>query len=120
MRRLYRYSEAFKMEVVKAMDAGKFKTILAAKRAYGVHGGDTIGTWVAKYGKDPQFRKVVRVETVNERDERQELRKEVKKLKGAVADLHLDNRLESAFLKIACQNLGMSVEEFKKKHDAKL
>lgn len=116
MGRFFRYSEAFKMHVVGALDEGRFESINAAARAYGIRGAFTIRDWIGKYGKDPQLRKVVRVETPKETDERQVLRKEVKKLKGAVADLHLENKLESAFLKIACERLGMSVEEFKKKY----
>lgn len=103
------------MQVVRSLDEGRFETIDAARKAYGIRGGNTIRSWLGKYGKDPQLRKVVRVETPIETDERQKLRKEVKRLKGAVADLHLEGRLESAFLKIACERLGMSVEEFKKK-----
>ena len=116
---LRRYSEAFKVEVVRALDEGRFDTIDAVSRAYGIRGGSTVREWVGKYGKDPQLRKVVRVEKPRETDERQKLRKEVKQLKGAVADLHLENKLGSAFLKIACERLGMSVEEFKKKHVVK-
>lgn len=107
------------MQVVKALDEGRFETINAAAKVYGIRGGETIRSWISKYGKDSQLRKVVRVETPMEIDERQELKKAVKKLKVAVADLHLENKLESAFLKIACGKLGMSVEEFKKKYVAK-
>jgi len=119
MGRLISYSEAFKMQVVNEWDSGKYDTISGAARAYEIRGGDTVRKWIIKYGKNQQLRKVVRVETVKEIDERQQLRKEVKKLKSAVADLHLDKKLETAFLEIACQRLGISVEEFKKKNVVK-
>jgi transposase len=114
-----RYSEAFKLQVVKELDDGKFKTLEEARTTYGVRGSATVRNWMEKYGIDKKFRKVVRVEMAKETDERKKLRKDVKALKEAVSDLHLDNKLESAFLKIACGMLGMSVEDFKKKHDVK-
>jgi hypothetical protein len=53
-------------------------------------------------------------------DERAEvvaLRKQVRELKAALADAHIDARLDAAYLKIACRTAGIEdVEAFKKKH----
>lgn len=119
MKEIKRYSEAFKQRVVREIEEGQHETILGAARFYGIMGQETVQSWLKKYGKWELLKKVVRVETPREIDERQRLSKAVKGLKEEVADLHMDLKLESAFLKIACRRLGISVEEFKKKSDAK-
>jgi len=53
-------------------------------------------------------------------DERAEvgaLRKRVRELERALADAHLDLKLEAAYVKLACEAAGVrDVAEFKKKH----
>jgi hypothetical protein len=45
------------------------------------------------------------------------LRKQVRELKGALADAHIDSKLDAAYLRIACRAAGIEdVEAFKKKH----
>jgi hypothetical protein len=45
------------------------------------------------------------------------LRKRVRELERALADAHLDLKLEDAYLKLACEAAGVEdVAEFKKKH----
>jgi hypothetical protein len=45
------------------------------------------------------------------------LRKRVRELERALADAHLDLKLEAAYVKLACQAAGVEdVAEFKKKH----
>lgn len=115
-----RYSEAFKMQVLREVEAGKYVTRTAAYRAYGIPGRGTIERWARKYGKNHLVGKVVRVETPQEMDEAQELRKRVRELEKALADAHLDSRLDAAYLRIACRAAGIEdVEGFKKKHAGK-
>jgi transposase len=64
--------------------------------------------------------KVVRVETVKELDETKELKKRVRELERALADAHIDSRLDAAYLQIACRAAGIeNVDDFKKKHAGK-
>jgi transposase-like protein len=42
---IVRYSEAFKMQVVKEISQGKFATILQARKTYGICGKTTIQNW---------------------------------------------------------------------------
>jgi hypothetical protein len=45
------------------------------------------------------------------------LRKRVRELERALADAHLDLKLEAAYVKLACDAAGVQdVAEFKKKH----
>jgi len=77
--------------------------------------------WVRRFGKDHLLGKVVRVMKADERTEVEALRKQVRELKAALADAHLDLKLDAAYLKIACRTAGIEdVEEFKKKHAGKL
>ena len=112
-----RYSEAFKLQVVRELEQGRFGSVGAAGRAYGVNGSETVANWVRRYGKDHLLRKVVRVVKADEEFEVKALRKRVRELERALADAHLDLKLEAAYVKLACEAAGVKdVVEFKKKH----
>jgi transposase-like protein len=112
-----RYSEAFKLQVVRELEQGRFESYEAAGRAYGVKGCHTIANWARQFGKDHLLGKVVRVMKADERAEVEALRKQVRELKSALGDAHLDLKLEAAYLKLACEAAGVrDVAEFKKKH----
>ena len=92
----------------------------AAARAYGIRGGATIESWARKYGKSHLLGKVIRVERPKEINEARELRKRVRELEKALADAHLEHRVEEQYLKIACRAAGIEdIEAFKKKHAGK-
>lgn len=57
---------------------------------------------------------------MKEKDRKKEDRKRIRNLEAALADAHIDNCLEHAFLEIACERMGITVEEFKKKHELTL
>ena len=117
MRGSIRYSEAFKLQVLRELEEGKFETKAAAYRAYGIRGCGTIERWAAKYGKNHLIGKVVRVETPKEASELKRLRKRVKDLEKALANERLDHMLDEAYLQIACEAAGIEdVDAFKKKH----
>jgi transposase len=115
-----RYSEAFKLQVLRELETGKFSGAAAAARAYGVSGPVMIAYWARKYGKNHLLGKVVRVETPKEVSEVRELRKRVRDLEKALADERLDRMLNDAYLHIACEAAGIKdVDGFKKKHAGK-
>ena len=112
-----RYSEAFKLQVLRELETGKFSNMAEAQRVYGIRGSVTISNWIRRYRKSNLERKVVRVQTRDERDELKRLIKENRRLKEALADAHLDMALGDAYLKIACRTAGIDdVNDFKKKH----
>jgi transposase len=116
-----RYSEAFKLQVLRELEGGRFKTHAAAYRAYGIRGQGTIERWAVKYGKNHLVGKVIRVETGKEISELEALRKRVRDLEKALANERLDHLLDEAYLQIACRTAGVTdVEEFKKKHAGKV
>lgn len=121
MNQVIKYSEAFKLQVVREIESGRHSCCYAASHAYGIRGAVTVSRWVRHYGKSHLLRKVVRVETTDERNELKRLKARVRELEGALSDAHLDLRLERAFLAISCERSGDDdVVEFKKKHAGKL
>jgi transposase-like protein len=113
-----RYSEAFKLQVLRELREGKFPSIEAARRAYGIGGTVTIQRWMHQHDRTDQLGKVIRVETPKEVSEVNQLRHRVRDLEKALADAHLDTRIADARLKLACRAAGIDdVEAFKKKHD---
>ena len=112
-----RYSEAFKLQVIRELEQGRFENAGKAGRAYGVRGSHTVASWVRRFGKDHLLRKVIRVMKADEQAEVQALRKRVRELERALAEAHLDLKLEAAYVKLACEAAGVrDVGEFKKKH----
>jgi transposase-like protein len=112
-----RYSEAFKLQVVRDLEKGKFENVTAAGLAYGVTGKGTVAKWVRRYGKNYLLAKVVHVMKADEEAEVKKLRRRVKELEQALADAHIDLKLGEAYLELACEAAGVEdVTEFKKKH----
>jgi transposase-like protein len=110
-----RYSEAFKQQVISELEVGKFSGSFAAARAYGIRGTRTIDGWLRKYGRRDLMPRRVTITTMAEQDETKALKKRVRELEKALADTHMKELLGEAYLEIACQGLGLDVEEFKKK-----
>lgn len=79
-----RYSNSFKQQVVRELESGL--GIDELRKRYKIGGGATIQAWVRKFGKNHLLNKVVRIETMEERDRLKQLEEENKKLKMALAD----------------------------------
>jgi transposase-like protein len=116
-RTVLRYSTCFKRQVVDDLENGRFSSISAAQRHYGITGGETIRGWLRKYGRNHLCAKVVRVEKPNEADQIRQLKKQIKQLKEALGQTQAEKVIGEAFLEIACEQLGVEPEEFKKKAD---
>jgi transposase-like protein len=114
-----RYSAAFKQQVVADLESGRFSSIEAAREHYGIGGASTIPRWLRRYGKNHLCGKVVRVERPDERDQLRELRQQVKDLERALGQTQAENVLNASYLELACAELGMDVEAFKKKSDGR-
>ena len=112
---IYRYSTAFKRQVVDDIEAGRFATIAMAREHYGIGGESTINYWIKRFGRNELLHKVVRVEKPNEKDQVRELKQQVKKLQRLLGQKEAEKALADEFLEMACDELGMDVEEFKKK-----
>ena len=114
MKQAIRYSEAFKMEVVREVDSG-LVNCAQARRKYGIRGCGVVEAWVRRYGNGT-FGKVIRVQKPEEIDELKRIKDRVKRLETALADANLDLALERGYTRLACQRAGIEdVGEFKKK-----
>jgi transposase-like protein len=116
MREVVRYSEAFKLRLVEDVAKGKYQSLDEARRRNGIRGGSTVRNWIKQYGRKDILPTRIKVETMNEIDELKAARNRIRELEAALADAHMDYCLERAFLDIACERLGMSTEELKKKN----
>ncbi|HTA29733.1 MAG TPA: transposase [Candidatus Cybelea sp.] len=109
-----RYSEAFKMEVVREVES-KDLPFMQVQRKYGILGSWTVQAWVRKYGNGTRG-KVIRVERPEEISELKRLKARVRQLESALADANIDSALERAYTRLACKRAGITdVEGFKKK-----
>jgi len=108
------YSEAFKQQVVSEIERGKFNSINQARQAYGIRGGATVGSWVRRYGHRDLIPKKVRIQTLAERDQLKKAQERIRQLEAALADATIDRDLESSFLEIACERMGIDSADFKK------
>jgi transposase-like protein len=114
MARNIRYSEAFKMEVVREMET-QARNCSQIRQKYGIVGGGTVERWARKYGNGV-LGKVIRVETTKDIDELKKLKERVKRLESLLADTNLELALERQYTRLACERAGIEdVEEFKKK-----
>lgn len=110
-----RYSEAFKVQVVRELERD-LAPVEQVRCKYGI-GEGTIQGWMAKYGNGTRG-KVIRVETPKEIDELKRLKERVKRLESLLADANLDLALERQYTRLACERAGIAdVAEFKKKVD---
>ena len=111
-----RYSEAFKVSVVREVEASGL-AFDAVGRKYGIRGGSTVAKWVRKYGNGTRG-KLIRVEKPEEIDQTAKLKERVRVLERTVGSLHVELAVERAYMELACERAGIvDVAAFKKKAD---
>jgi transposase-like protein len=115
----YRYSEAFKQQVLMEIESGRFGSAHEASEAYGIRGHATVANWLRGAGRGELLRKVVRVEKPGEPGEVRRLKERVRRLEAALADAHMDRALDQSFFEILCEEQGIDAGAFKKKHAAR-
>jgi transposase-like protein len=86
-----RYSISFQQKVVKEIEQEGL-LIEEVKRRYGITGAATVRKWLRKFGKNHLLNKMVRIQTMEEKDRIKQLEQEIKKLKMALADSMLEKR----------------------------
>ena len=114
-RTVRQYSLCFKRQVIDDLESGRFGSIDAARRHYGIRGRGTIQIWLRKYGKNHLLPKVVIVQKPDEKDQIRELKRQVAELQRVLGQTQAQNVLNGEFLKLACDQLGCEIEAFKKK-----
>ena len=113
-----RYSEAFKMAVVREAES-RGEPFEKIRRKYGIGGCATVQTWVRQYGNGGRG-KMIRVERPEEISELKRLKERVRRLEQSLADSQIELALERQYTRIACERAGIEdVAEFKKKAGGK-
>lgn len=116
-----RYSEAFKLHVVRELETGKLPSISAAQERYGIAGNGTIPGWVKRYGRSDLMPRRVRIEMPEEKDQLKAMKKRIRELEKALADAHVQQVLAQAYFEVLCEEAGITdVEEYKKKRARQL
>jgi len=111
-----RYSEAFKRQVVKEIEEGKFRTFKEAREKYGIKGCATIAHWLKKYGKEHLLPRKVRIEMPDEQNTIKQLKKRIKQLEKALADAQVGEVINQAYFEVLCEQVGITdIEGYKKK-----
>jgi transposase-like protein len=108
-----RYGHGFKLQLVKEVEQGAL-SVAGVSRKYNIRGAGTVMNWVRQHGSG-KCGKVIRVEKAHEVGEAGRLRKELRRVKEALADAHVELALEKAYLKVACEELDQPLEDFKKR-----
>jgi len=110
-----RYSEAFKWQVINEIESGKWRSFKEAQSHYGIGGHGTVSAWCKSYGKNALLGKVVRVESVDERDQMRALRERIGQLEKALADTKIQEVLYRGYFEALCRAQGIEdVEAIKK------
>lgn len=93
-KKVKRYSESFRRQVVGEYEAGS--SIPELQKKYAINGTMTIYRWIQKYGREGFRHELVRIQTVDEVQRVKELEKQVKELQGALGRMTLEKlKLES-------------------------
>lgn len=91
VREFKRYSISFKKHVVEELENGS--SFSALQKKYDIRGAETIQKWVKSLGKNELLNKTVRIETMDEKDRLKHLEEENRKLKLALADSIIANKM---------------------------
>ena len=93
-KKIKRYSEAFKRQVVSEYEAGSRVSDLQKK--YGITGGETIPRWIKQYARKGFLHDLIRIQTAEEADRVRELEEQVQELEQTLGKVTLEKlRLES-------------------------
>lgn len=113
---IIRYSEAFKRKIVEALEKGELGNQAEARQRYGIGGKSTIHGWIRKYGKNHLVAKVVKVESMKERDQIKQFKRRIRELEKALAETKVEQVLDRAYFEVLCEEMGIEdPTEYKKK-----
>jgi transposase len=109
-RTIVKYSICFKQKVVKEIEEEGL-SISEASRRYGIKGGETIQKWIKKFGKYHLLNKIIRIESMDEKDRIKQLEEENKKLKIALADSLMEKRCLEVVIEEGDRQFNMDLKK---------
>lgn len=110
VRTIKRYSISFKQKVVREIEEEGI-SISSAGRRYNITGAETIQKWLYQYGKHHLLNKIVRIETMEEKDRIKQLEEENKRLKLAYADASMERDILKTLVDIVNEHYGTDVKK---------
>jgi transposase len=105
-----RYSESFQKKVVEEIQKGKF-SIEGARKYYSISGSSTVSGWIKKWGRKSDLPRRVVIEMPNEKDEKKALKEEIKKLKLALADSVIKNKVYECLIEVVDEHYQTDVKK---------
>lgn len=115
------YSETFKRQVIEELEAGKLRNQAEARQRYGIGGGSTIGNWLRKYQRDDLLPRVVRIESMKERDRIKQLERRIRQLEKALVNREIDCVISDSYFEVLAEEKGITdIAGYKKKLASKL
>lgn len=109
VREFRRYSIGFKKHVVEELENGSSFSYLRKK--YDIKGAETIQKWVRSFGKNQLLNKTVRIETMDEKNRLKQLEEENRRLKLALADSVLANKMLETLVEVANEEYGTDLKK---------
>lgn len=109
VREFKRYSISFKKQVVEEVESGSSYSELQKK--YDIRGAETIQKWVRSFGRHHLLNKLVRIETMDEKQRLKALEEENRKLKSALADSVVANHMLETLIKVANQEYDTDLKK---------
>jgi transposase len=109
-RKVIRYSISFQQQIVREIETDRM-SIYEAQKRYGIKGSMTIRRWIRKFGQEQLLNKIIRVETMEEKDRIKQMEEEIKKLKVALADSLLAQRCLETIIDEANKEYGMDLKK---------
>jgi transposase-like protein len=108
-KKIKRYSEAFKRQVVVEYEAGCGISDLQKK--YCITGANTIPSWIKKYAKQGFRHELIRIQTAEEADRVKELEQQVQELEQALGKVVLEKLKLESILEELEETYGVEVKK---------
>jgi len=108
-KKIKRYSEAFKRQVVAEYESGV--SIRELQKKYGITGGMTISYWIKKYAKQGFRHELVRIQTAEEASRVKELEQQVQELEQALGKVVLEKLKLESILEELEETYGVEVKK---------
>jgi len=109
-RKVIRYGISFQQQIVREIEAERI-SIYEAQKRYGIKGAMTIRRWMRKFGREQLLNKIIRIETMEEKDRIKQMQEEIRKLKVALADSLLAQRCLEAIIDEANKEYGTDLKK---------
>ena len=105
-----RYSNAFKLHVVRQVEQGHL-SIAQARRRFDIGGSNTIARWLKAFGTNQHTYKIMRIQTPDEVDQLKDLQRHNQELESALAQAHLKILALESTLAVAEKHYGVDLKK---------